>query len=88
MKLPLLIAWLVYEAVLHNSCIAECCLRRIIRYRWQNIAVKLLTGLYAYSPEGVCRTSKECRNSLELAVHNLEHVLDFMGELSSVGPDL
>ena len=40
----------------------------------------MLTGLYAYSPERVCRASAECRNSLELALHNLEHVLDFMGE--------
>ena len=46
--------------------------------------MKLLTGLYAYSPERVCRTNKECRNSLELALHNLEHVLDFMGKLIHV----
>ena len=46
--------------------------------------MKLLTGLYAYSPERVCRTNKECRNSLELALHNLEHVLDFMGKWAHV----
>eukprot|EP01036_Dinobryon_divergens_P024070 gene24070-32486_t len=57
----------------------ECFLEYTADPRWKNIAVKLLTGLYAYSPERVCRTNKECRNSLELALHNLEHVLDFMG---------
>ena len=41
--------------------------------------MKMLTGLYAYSPERVCRFARQCRRSLELAMNNLENSLSFMG---------
>jgi hypothetical protein len=42
------------------------------------VAVKLLTGLFAYSPDRVCRLSRDCKHSLELAVQNLDR-MHFMG---------
>jgi len=73
----------------NNKCtrgLHLCFLEYTSSSKWKNPAVKLLTGGNAYANERICRYSKDCRSSLELAVTNLRrlHVLGIseMWELS------
>jgi hypothetical protein len=48
--------------------------------RWQDVALKMLTGAYAYAPKiKVCRTKAQCLNSLELAKENVHKHVIFAG---------
>lgn len=71
-----------YPGIHHNSqCKGNhtyCFLEYTRSEKWKNIAVKMMTGLFAYSPEKVCEHAKDCPHSLELAILNLDE-LDFMG---------
>ena len=71
-----------YPGIHHNSkctgTVDKCFAEYTSSPRWKNVAVKMLTGAYAYGSEPTCRTSDQCKNSLELAVRNLD-LLVFMG---------
>lgn len=72
-----------YPGIHHNSnCKVsqkQCYLQYTSNLKWQNIGVKLLTGLYAYSNVNICQYIKDCRHSLELALLNLDRYIYFMG---------
>jgi len=71
-----------YPGIHHNSkctgSVDKCFAEYTSSPRWKNVAVKMLTGAYAYGSEPTCRTANQCKNSLELAVRNLD-LLVFMG---------
>lgn len=74
-----------YPGIHHNSkCTMKvneqhkCFLEYMNSYRWQNVAVKLMSGLYAYGNEPTCVEKSECPYSLRLALENLQY-LAFMG---------
>ena len=72
-----------YPGIHHNSkCTAglEACFREYaLSTKWRNVAVKMLTGSYAYEDRAACRhSSPVCQNSLEAALRNLHH-LAFIG---------
>lgn len=64
-----------YPGIHHNSKCAgsrEACFREYTgNSRWRDVAVKMLTGLYAYAPDEVCRLAAQCGHSLQLAEANL-----------------
>ena len=71
-----------YNGIHHNSdCtfdVNTCFSQYVKNPKWQNVAVKLLTGDYAYSPRSPCLHNSTCSHSLQLAVDNLRHFA-FMG---------
>lgn len=83
-----------YPGIHHNSrCTAnafgearlhKCFLEYTAALNWQNIAVKLFSGEYAYRDVRTCNKSSECTNSLELALSNLPR-FSFAG-ISEVWP--
>lgn len=71
-----------YPGIHHNSeCtdnIASCFVQYTRNAKWRNIAVKMLTGDYGYSPRQTCVANTTCTHSLQLAIENLSH-FTFMG---------
>ena len=71
-----------YPGIHHNSkCVSgvdACFVEYATSPRWQNVAVKMLTGGYAYSPDATCVRRGQCKHSLEDALGNLD-LLVFMG---------
>ena len=67
-----------YPGIHHNSkCAADvdtCFREYALSTRWRNVAVKMLTGAYAYDDRPTCRDARQCKHSLELARHNLERL--------------
>lgn len=65
----------------HRRCLRGrhlCFLEYTSGLKWQNPAVKLLSGTNAYADEVTCRFATECRSSLELAVRNIKR-FHFLG---------
>jgi hypothetical protein len=71
-----------YPGIHHNSeCgdnVASCFVQYTRDPKWRNIAVKMLTGDYAYSPRQTCVGNSTCNHSLQLAIDNLQYFA-FMG---------
>lgn len=71
-----------YPGIHHNSkctgSVDACFLEYTSSTRWRNVVVKMLTGSYAYSTDITCARVSQCKNSLEVAVRNLDF-LTFMG---------
>ena len=56
-----------------NGPIHKCFSDYTATNKWKNVAVKLLTGLFAYSSTNVCEKKTQCPNSLQKATLNLDH---------------
>ena len=71
-----------YPGIHHNSKCSNtqdvCFLEYVSNSKWSNIAVKMMSGGYAYSSDPTCVKEGQCKHSLELATKNLELLL-FMG---------
>lgn len=67
-----------YPGIHHNSkCTADldtCFREYALSARWRNVAVKMLTGAYAYDDRPTCRGARQCKHSLELARRNLQRL--------------
>ena len=61
---------------LYNATYDKCFLDYTSNLKWQNIVVKLITGIYAYKPERTCRYKSECKRSLGI-VTNI-YILSFI----------
>lgn len=71
-----------YPGIHHNnkckSSIENCFREYSSSPKWKNIATKMITGAYAYGSELACEHERQCKNSLELAIRNLDYFA-FMG---------
>lgn len=71
-----------YPGIHHNSDCAKdldtCFVEYTQNAKWQNIAVKMLTGDHAYAPVKTCLTNDTCIHSAQQAVENLRYFA-FMG---------
>lgn len=71
-----------YPGIHHNSdCpkdIDACFVEYAQNPKWQNIAVKMLTGDHAYAPVKTCITNDTCVHSVQKAIENLR-LFAFMG---------
>jgi hypothetical protein len=71
-----------YPGIHHNSdCTSDqntCYKQYTNDKRFKNIAVKMLSGIYAYKDVDTCLKMQDCKNSLDKALTNLD-LLHFMG---------
>lgn len=71
-----------YPGIHHNSqCKGDldtCFIQYTNSLAWQNIGVKMMTGLFSYSPAKVCQKRSQCSHSLDTAVDNMKK-LTLMG---------
>jgi len=58
-----------------NVTYDKCFLEYTKNLKWQNIVVKLVTGIYAYKPERTCRYKANCKYSLGISLLLLPIIL-------------
>ena len=52
----------------NGSSYDKCFLDYTNNLKWQNIVVKLVTGIYAYKPERTCQHQSDCKRSLGMVI--------------------
>lgn len=50
--------------IIKNTSYDKCFVDYTKNLKWQNIVVKLVSGIYAYKPERTCRYKAHCKFSL------------------------